>query len=274
MSTLSDRTLTAMFDTREAADDAARRLEQIGVPSGFITITGGPAHEEQGFWEKLFFPADDREAYAEGIRRGGYLLTVTGLDADLYDRAAVVLEEHEGTVDLDERTEAWRQAGWKNETGAKGAATDEQGLTADARLGAAHRATGETVIPVIEERLKVGKREAVTGRTRVRSYVTERPVEEGVTLREQHVVVEQRTLDRPATAADLTAARDQTIEAASTAEEVVVAKTAHVVGEVVVKTGETERTETVQDTVKKTEVEVDDDATRSINQAKPRAPSE
>lgn len=266
MSTLSDRTLTAMFDTREAADEAVQRLEQIGVPSGFITITGGPAHEEKGFWEKLFFPEDDREAYAEGIRRGGYLLTVTGVDADLYDRAAVVLEEHEGTVDLDERTEAWRQAGWKN---ARAAATDE--LPAE---GAAHRATGETVIPVIEERLKVGKREAVTGRTRVRSYVTERPVEEGVTLREQHVVVEQRTLDRPATAADLTAARDQTIEAASTAEEVVVAKTAHVVGEVVVKTGEKERTETVQGTVKKTEVEVDDDATRSSNQAKPRAPRE
>ena len=113
MSILSDRTLTAMFDTREAAEEAVQRLEQIGVPSGSITITGGPAHEEKGFWEKLFFPEDDREAYAEGIRRGGYLLTVTGLDADLYDRAAVVLEEHEGTVDLDERTEAWRQAGWK-----------------------------------------------------------------------------------------------------------------------------------------------------------------
>jgi hypothetical protein len=55
---------------------------------------------------------------------------------------------------------------------------------------------------------------------------------------------------------------------------VVVDKATHVVGEVVIKTGETERTETVQGTVKKTEVEVDDEATRSSNQAKPRVPRE
>jgi hypothetical protein len=78
-------------------------------------------------------------------------------------------------------------------------------------------------------------------------------------------VVEQRTVDRPATAADIAAARDQTFEATSTSEEAVVSKTARVVGEVAVKVGETAREEKVTGTVKKTNVEVDEDDTPPRN---------
>ena len=42
-------------------------------------------------------------------------------------------------------------------------------------------------IPVVEEDLRVGKREVGGGRVRVRSYVTERPVEEQVELRQERV---------------------------------------------------------------------------------------
>jgi Domain of unknown function (DUF2382) len=71
--------------------------------------------------------------------------------------------------------------------------TREADLTgADARLSD----RGEEVIPVAEERLRVGKRDVSHGRVRIRSYVVETPVEEQVTLREERVAVERRPADR------------------------------------------------------------------------------
>ena len=130
------------------------------------------------------------------------------------------------------------------------------------------RATGgerEEVIPVAEEQLKVGKREVSQGRVRVRSYVVETPVQEQVSLREENVHVERRAADRPVTGAD-ELFRERTIEAEERAEEAVVAKEARVKEELVVKKDVGQRTETVSDKVRRTEVEVEDergDAIRS-----------
>jgi stress response protein YsnF len=55
--------------------------------------------------------------------------------------------------------------------------------------------------------------------------------------------------------------RERTIEVSATAEEAVVAKEARVKEEVVVRKEAEERTEIVSDTVRRTEVEVDDDRT-------------
>jgi uncharacterized protein (TIGR02271 family) len=86
------------------------------------------------------------------------------------------------------------------------------------------------------------------------------PVEETVRLREETVRVERRPVDRPATAADLKANADETIELTETAEEAVVSKRARVVEEVVVHKDVEEHTETVRDTVRRTDVDVDRDA--------------
>ncbi len=55
--------------------------------------------------------------------------------------------------------------------------------------------------------------------------------------------------------------RERTIEVTATGEEPVVAKEACVVGEVAIKKRDAERTETVRDTERKTEIEVEDDRT-------------
>ncbi len=112
------------------------------------------------------------------------------------------------------------------------------------------------MIPIVEEQLSVGKREVERGGVRVRSYVVETPVEESVTLRDETVNVERRAVNRPA---DVTADafRERTIELTETDEEAVVAKTARVVEEVVVSKDVTERTEHVSDTVRRTEVDVE-----------------
>jgi stress response protein YsnF len=86
----------------------------------------------------------------------------------------------------------------------------------------------------------------------------ETPVEEQVTLRDEHVSVERRTVDRAPTPADEALFAERTIEATETDEEAVVSKTAHVTGEVVLSKTAEERVETVRDTVRRTEVEVED----------------
>jgi uncharacterized protein (TIGR02271 family) len=113
----------------------------------------------------------------------------------------------------------------------------------------------EAVIPVVEEELRVGKREVEKGGVRVTSKVTETPVEEQVRLREEHVNVERRPVDRPLSEAD-NAFREGTIEVTERAEEAVVAKQARVVEEVVVNKDVNERTEQVRDTVHSTDVDV------------------
>ncbi len=116
---------------------------------------------------------------------------------------------------------------------------------------------GEVTVPVVEEEVQVGTRQVQRGGVRLYTRVLEQPVEQEVRLREEHVRVERRPVDRPATEADLAAARDRTIEVTETREEPVVAKEARVVEEVVVGKEREERTETVQETVRRTEVEVE-----------------
>ena len=125
---------------------------------------------------------------------------------------------------------------------------------------------GQTAaIPVVEEEIAVGKRDVERGGVRVRTEVEERPVQEQVNLREEHVRVERRPVDRPATEADINrAAQSGTIEVREKAEEAVVAKTARVVEEVVVGKEATQRTETVRDTVRRTDVEVEETGTTGV----------
>ena len=117
--------------------------------------------------------------------------------------------------------------------------------------------TGDVTLPVIEEQLQVGKREVQSGGVRVHRRVTEKPVEETVTLREEEVNVERRPANREVSQADMAAMRGGTIEVTEMAEQAVVAKQARVVGEVVISKDVAEREETVRDTVRRTDVEVE-----------------
>jgi uncharacterized protein (TIGR02271 family) len=116
---------------------------------------------------------------------------------------------------------------------------------------------GQAAIPVVKEELEVGKREVAGGGVRVESRVTERPVEAQVSLHEEHVKVERRPVDRAASADDLGAFREGTLEVTEKREVPVVAKTARVVEEVVVGKQATDRTETIRDVVHETDVKVE-----------------
>lgn len=135
----------------------------------------------------------------------------------------------------------------------------------------ARSGTQEEVIPVYEEELKVGKRVVEQGHVRVRVYTVERPVQEGVTLREERVAVERRPVDRPTSGAG-EAFRERTIDVTTHREEPVLAKDARVKEEIVVRKEADQRTETVRDTVRRSEVEIEDDRTTASGSGTPSAP--
>lgn len=114
----------------------------------------------------------------------------------------------------------------------------------------------EISIPIIEEQLSVGKRTVEKGGVNVRTTMTENPVEETVNLREENVTVERHKVDRPVDEA--TAFTEGSFDVTTRAEVPVVEKEARVVEEVVIDKELIERTETVRDTVKRTDVEVDE----------------
>ena len=226
-------TFTALFDKRADAEAIQARLEELGI----VEIDRGLHDKEASAFSGqrgVAPPQEDRHFYDEAIRRGGFLLTVNSDDAQV-DRVRQVLEGS-NAVDMDEHERAMRASGFVPPAPAA--------------------ASGDEIIPVVEERLNVGKRQVERGGVRVRAYTVETPVHEAVTLREEHVQLERRPVGEPVALAEpLFQARD--IELTETAEEAVVGKTARVVEEVSLVKKVGQRTETVQDTVRHTEVEVE-----------------
>lgn len=123
----------------------------------------------------------------------------------------------------------------------------------------------EIVVPIIEEQLRVGKRTVESGGARIQTGIKEIPVETEVNLREERVRVERHAVDRPATNADLQTFGEGEIELTEHSEVAVVAKEARVVEEISIGKEVTEREETIRDTVRRTDVEIeniDDEETR------------
>ncbi|MCF1464774.1 MULTISPECIES: YsnF/AvaK domain-containing protein [Rhizobium/Agrobacterium group] len=265
-------TITAFYDDRSEADRAIERLAEAGIPRSAIQLiadrdgdTATTTHETKGFWATLgefFLADDDRSTYAEGIRRGGYLLTVSGYPLDLHDRALDILDD-DGSIDIDERAKAWESEGWSRSGSTEAFASSSYDRTSGTAHTSTIEANNEESIPVVEEELRVGKRDVNNGRVRVRSYVTETPVSESVSLRDESVEVTRRTVNRPLTGAE-NAFVDRTIEAEEHREEAVVSKDARVVEEIALKKTAEQRNETISDSLRKTEVEVEDERTGGV----------
>ena len=96
------------------------------------------------------------------------------------------------------------------------------------------------------------------GGIKVYTHVTEKPVREQITLHEERVTVDRRPVDRAVTSADFAAMKDQTVVVTTRSEEAVVSKQARVVEEVQIAKNATDRTETISDTVRYTDVDVEE----------------
>ena len=268
------KTIVGLFDEYREAQRAVVELVESGIPRDDIGITSRDYDTHEGsdsyrsdssradegvgdkignFFSRLFGDDDEYAShYSEAVSRGGTVVTVDCETDEQADRAEAILNRFGG--DVDERGESYRQGAY---------ARTENVETS--RVGVEEG--GEARIPVIEEELHVGKREVEGGGVRVRTRVVERPVEEAVRLREERVNVERRPVNRPVSEADLNAFREGTFELRERSEEAVVDKTARVVEEVAINKEVGERTETVRDTVRSTDVNVEETGGKKVRRA-------
>ena len=273
-----------IIDKSSAGSSSAtsgNQQQQLGDRQGSHS-SGGHGGGFFSSFKDMFLPDEDSHAYSEGINRGGYMLCAQ-VDDNEVDEAVRILEQT-NSVDFDQRQDQWRSEGWQGYTGktpgyeSGGLGTSgSSGLTGTGSSGSSSfggastsgssgtenrdRTVEEEHIPIMEEQLRVGKREVNRGGARVRSYIVEQPAHETVTLREEHVSIERRPVNEAIRGDNLSGndlLQERTVEMTETAEEAVVAKEARIKEELVIKKTAEERTEQIDETVRHTEVDVDE----------------
>ena len=252
---MTQETIVAVYETAEHAEAAVRDLRAANVPAQAIsqhantagTTSGGveaPARE-QGFWSKLIGaePDHDTGVYDRSIESGSVVVSVQ-VPSEHYDSVSAILEQH-SPVDLDERAAQYGTSQTMTRSTAEPLPMQARGTAG----------TNESTMQLSEETLAVGKRAINRGTTRIHRFVVETPVEEQVSLHDERVTIERRpvTDDRQAT----DSFSDKVVEMTETSEEAVVSKTARVREEINVRKDVTDRTETVKDTVRREDVEIE-----------------
>jgi len=259
------QTVIGLFDSKTEAQAAMRDLAAAGFAEEHIdfsnrrfaetTDTATTATETTGgiggFFSSLFGDTDEARNYTTAASDAEAILTI---QTDTNERARQIAEilDRNGAIDVEERS-TQQQASYAQSGGATQNTTTQTAATENRTA-----TTGDMKIPIIEEELQIGKRAVQGGGVRVRSRVIEKPVEETLRLREEHVVVNRHPVNRAVTDADMSSVRQGDIEITGRAEEAMVSKQARVVEEVEIGKNVTEREEVVSDTVKRTDVEVEE----------------
>ena len=257
------RAVTAIYRTYAVADLVRDEIAELGVSRGYVhvvpdrdeTLESGTTRDPDTYNDDLHglhLPEDEMRTYQQAVSRGDYVVSANVDEGDdaMLDRIMEIMRRPEDSYDIDALDEEYREAEY---IPASGAAMGASGASAERTT----TSEGEEVIPVAEERLRVGKRDVGRGSVHVRSYTREVPVEERVTLRDEHVHVERRPASGATTGGDAFQEREVVMEEHD--EEAVVTKETEIVEEVVVSKESDSREEVVSDTVRKTEVDVDGD---------------
>jgi uncharacterized protein (TIGR02271 family) len=248
--------IVAVYDKAGKAKDAVRALEASGFPSGDISVLNRDSLtdaevREAGLWKRLFGRnVGDHESavYGRTIESGGAVLSLRLQDTDVA-RAMKILDVH-NPVDVTERASS---LGLATPAAPKPAvATPPVSVPSIANKSVAK----EEVLRLAEEHLDVGKRQVETGRARVRRFVIEKPVESQVTLHEEHAEMLRRAVSDPTQIKDIDWS-EKTIEITETAEQAVVTKSAHIAEEVVIRREGSDHVETVRETIRRQQVELE-----------------
>ena len=224
------------FDSTARAQQAISELQKIGISASAVNTIDGSAFQKMDASQarQQFLTAgvheDDATHLEKELRSKGGVLAIVRTDASNESKVDEIFSRY-GAHEVNEY-----------------ATGQGQPKTAGA---------GDT-LKVVEEELVVGKRAVSRGGMRIYSRIIEKPVQENVNLTEETVRVERTKVDRPISAAEVDAlARGQVLEVTATGEEAVVGKRARVVEEVSIGKEASQRTETVRDTVRKTDVQVE-----------------
>ncbi|WP_045047327.1 YsnF/AvaK domain-containing protein [Rouxiella chamberiensis] len=289
--------IVTMFSTVAQAEGAKRNLAKAGFSESDIDIISGDRLRSEGhearhpsLWQRLFGDTVDEEqagVYENAMNSGGVVLTLKAKEEEL-PRAMGILDAHDsvdmphhGFGNLTTDSPADRQYG--NADIAAPALDDSRPLSEDKkeldalepvedsysvdrphhdektvplRASLTGDETEADVLRLAEERLEVGKRLVSEGSTRVRRYTVTDEVSEDISLQEQHADIFRRSINEPGAPNSIDWS-EKTVEIAESHEQPVINKTAHVKEEVVVRKDITDRVETVKDSVRHQEVDID-----------------
>jgi uncharacterized protein (TIGR02271 family) len=216
-------TVIGTIESPKAAQKLIAELVEAGFEDRDVEILEGDEAELVAEIVGRGFGKEDARGYAEAVGRGKTVVAARAPEEKAPEAAAII-----------ERYET---------SGGEEGSEREQG----------------TSVNEVEEELSVGKRKVTTGGVRLTTSVSERPVQKTVTLREERVEVERRPADRELRPEEAEAAfAEKTIEMLGTSEEASVRKEARVVEEVSLGKRVEERKETVKDSVRRSEVEVEE----------------
>lgn len=238
----------AFYDKAEQAHQIGQELAPLGISQGDISVLGGQGGSDgQGLLKsgasgqdfikelgQLGVSQHEAHLYAQGLQHGGGLV-IGRIDDQKAGQVASIMER-QPVIDIESRAQQWR--------------SEEEEQSQE----------GQTVQGV-EEEMQVGKRETQGGRVQVHTHIEEKPVEERIRLRQEELDVQRKKADRKLSPEEAEEAlQERTIEVSAKREQPVVSKQARVVEEVSVGKSQSEREEVIRDTVRKTKLDVEQDA--------------
>ena len=252
-------TVIGIFEYESDAQQAQNYLLANGFADGDVDIktasytseageTSVSNHNEDlgdriGNFFRDLFDGDEEETkrYSEAGKRGT-IVTVHAASANEAEAAAAILDQY-GAVDVNESAAGYSPSQTYSEPLPNASSVSDDTTSS---------------LPVIEEELQIGKRQVQTGGVRLRSRIVSRPVQEGIRLRQEQVTVDRTPVDRNASQTDFDTFKEGTIQVNEYAEVPVVSKEARVVEEVSLNKTVEEHDELINETVRKTEVDVED----------------
>jgi stress response protein YsnF len=221
--------IIGLFENQDTARKVVNALTEMGCDEGQIeTLTKSGGKEITKRLTEAGYEEEKAQRYSEVLQKGGVLI-VAEVDDDKADNALSTMQRFEV-------------------------------LTPDALLERIGSESSEetTSAQVIEESLEVGKAQSSSGK-RLKTSVSEREVQETVTLREDKIDVERSRADRTLRPEEADKAfEEKTVEVSGVTEKPVVSKQAHVVEEVSLTKQSGEREVTVGGTVRRQDVTVED----------------
>lgn len=222
-------TIIGLFKEPETAHRARKALSGEQLPEDAVTVFDRATTDLTGDLADRGVPEEDGQAFADAVATGAAVLVMT-VESDTAETILALLDTH--GAHASDRYDAQEESG--------------------------DRSTERQMIQEVEEEVTVGKRRVATGGVRASTRVTERPVEKTVTLTEEQVDVTRRDAGRELSPEEAERAfKETSVEVTETAEEAQVRKAARLIGEVEIAKTEQERTETIKDTARRTEVDVE-----------------
>ncbi|MEO6000420.1 MAG: YsnF/AvaK domain-containing protein [Chitinophagaceae bacterium] len=273
------KTIVAIYNSKEQAQNAKDQLLKVGYNNNDIDVSSGKTdaadsnEQESGisrFFKNLFGNNDENTERYSNVAAQGYVVTVYANSDDEAQRTSSLLDDY-GAIDVDDSynrrlvDKKFNADQYDEKSATMNEILGNRNVNErfdDRKINADDLDENNRTIPVIEEDIQIGKKEVITGGVRIRSRIIEKPVEENLRLREEHIHVERNKVDRAATDDDLRQFKNTTMEMTSSTEIPDVRKTSKVVEEVFLEKEVNHRDETIHDKVRKTEVDVEDMTTQ------------